>query len=407
MKLPTPTQPQPAPFQSLSPSRYNAAIVCPARALWSAVLPFHGLPAPPGALLGSSFHEIMEAANCGLLNGDAAAVRREARRLFDDEAARQLAEAHPLVRAKFAVSSRLPGYYDKREKAVMQAVKSSGSSVSPPSSSPPDAASGGVHSAAPTGANACVVEKSLASRDGLLKGKLDCFDPVSGLLTDYKSGAAPQTGGATESEARQLLLYAHLLWENDYAPREAVIVRADGQEAHLPVAQETAEAEGQAARSVLSQLNAALQQGRRVEETATPAPGHCGGCPFVAVCPAFWQAASPDWEMSAWEGGPEAAHVEGVVSAASSGALSSGALSSGELTTLELDVQRGSGLRGRAVLEQVPNAWLTCDGDGLPQQGDTVRVTGAALLPGSIANDAPSSASLRVDRIKSTAVWTL
>jgi RecB family exonuclease len=98
-----------------------------------------------------------------------------------------------------------------------------------------------------SGPNILAAEQEFASVDKLLKGRIDRFDAASGLLTDYKSGAAPADGGTSKSEARQLRLYAHLLWEKGCQPREAEIIRADGQSVRLPVTHETAAEEGRAA----------------------------------------------------------------------------------------------------------------------------------------------------------------
>lgn len=401
MQLPSPATP--VPFESLSPSRYNAALICPARAVWGVSLPLGALPTAPAALLGSSFHKVMEAVNRGRIVGSAEAARDQARRIFDEEAGRQLAQAHPLVGAKFASPSSLPFYHQKRASAVVRAVRLrvGGASPTPQSQSTP--------SPALTNANALVVEKSLESSDGLLRGRLDCFDPSNGLLSDYKSGTAPQDGGLSEGEARQLLLYAHLLWENGYEPEEAAVVRSDGKETRLPVTQALADEEGRAARSVLLQLNADLDQGRRIEEMATPSAENCSGCSFVALCPAFWDAAEPSWSISASSSSIASVHIEGQVLAVAQ----SVGLAGGGLTTLELEIGRGTITRGRAVLEQVPTAWLTCDGDRAPGAGDTVRVTNAALTlppdaePGVQIAVALQPASLRVDHFKATAVWTV
>lgn len=402
MQLPSPAAP--VLFESLSPSRYNAALICPARALWSVSLPLGALPTAPAALLGSSFHKVMEAVNRGRIVGSAEAARDQARRIFDDEAARQLAQAHPLVGAKFASPSSLPFYHQKRASAVVRAVRLrvGGASPTPQSQSTPS-------SAAFTNPSVLVVEKSLESSDRLLRGRLDCFDPSNGLLSDYKSGMAPQDGGLSEGEARQLLLYAHLLWENGYEPEEAAIVRSDGKETRLPVTQALADKEGRAARSVLLQLNADLNQGRRIEEMATPSAENCSGCSFVALCPAFWDAAEPSWSISASSSSIASVHIEGQVLAVAQ----SVSLAGGGLTTLELGVERGTITRGRAVLEQVPTAWLTCDGSRAPEVGDTVRVTNAALtLPLDAEFGVQSAtplqpASLRVDHFKATAVWMM
>lgn len=393
MKLPLPKAP--ARLKRLSPSRYNMAVVCPARALWGLALPSNSLPSSPGAVLGLAFHEVMEAANTGRLGGDEDQVRAEAGRLFDGEAQKQMNEAHPLLRAKFASPSRLPYYNQKRASVLVQAARRAAGNMA----SLPIASVATAHPSTHVGGP--IVEQTFSSKDGLLNGKLDYFDPGSGLLTDYKSGAAPEDGGVSSDEARQLRFYAHLLFENGHTPREAAIVRTDGHEVRLPITSKEADEEGQAARRVLEQLNEAVEAGQGIEETAIPSPQNCSRCHFVPICPAFWEAASPDWTGTSSETTSEAVHVEGVVVGAASGTSVSG----GGLTALRLDVSRGTGLRGIAALEQVPDSWLTCDDDRLPRIGDVVRVTSASLQ--GETPSAASPASLRTAQTRATGVWTL
>jgi len=397
MKLPVPQAL--APLKSLSPSRYNAALVCPARALWGRVLPPGALPSSPGAVLGLAFHDVIEAANVGRIGGDEAKMRAEAGRLFDEEAQKQMNAAHPLLRAKFSSPLRLPYYNQKRAGALMQAVRRAAKNA-PSTSLGAAVAPFLLTSSSSTHAFGTIVEETFASKDGLLSGKLDCFDPSSGLLTDYKSGAAPEGGGVSPDEARQLHFYAYLLLENGHSPRQAVVVRSDGAEVHLPISASEAAKEGEAARRVLAQLNEAIESGQSIEETAKPSPENCPRCPFVPICPAFWEAASPSWMNGAsGDGNAEIVHVEGAVIGVASGDGTRG----GGLTTLRIDASRGTGPRGAAVLEQVPDSWLCCDSDALPQVGDVVRVSGVSFRPEAAA----SSATLRVGQTKAVAVWTL
>ncbi|HEX8464166.1 MAG TPA: PD-(D/E)XK nuclease family protein, partial [Abditibacterium sp.] len=375
-------------LKSLSPSRYNMAVTCPARALWGRVLPPSGLPTSPAAVLGLAFHEVVEAVNLGRVSGDEAGIRAEAGRVFDLKAQTQMDAAHPLLRAKFPSPLRLPYYNQKRAGALMQAVRRTVPSA-------PTALSSGVAASFSSSSSehgvGRIVEEKFYSRDGLLDGKPDCFETSTGLLIDYKSGAAPEGGGISPNEARQLRFYAHLLRENGHTPREAVIVRADGQEARLTISAQEAAEVGEDARRVLAQLNNTIDAAKRIEETATPSPQNCSRCMFVSICPAFWEAASPDWSnATANDGSAEIVHVEGAVISAASGGTRGGGL-----TTLQIDVRRGTGPRGAASLEQVPDSWLCCDGDVLPKVGDEVRVTGVALRP-----EAASPTVLRVGQTK-------
>ena len=115
MYLPLPPSPQ--PIQAISPSLYEAMRHCRARAVWARFGPRQVIPDVPNAVLGTSFHRVMEAA----------AERRlpphsqvEARGLFDAEAQRIFEGAHPLLRNKYPTKAHLPNYFLQRERAASQ-----------------------------------------------------------------------------------------------------------------------------------------------------------------------------------------------------------------------------------------------------------------------------------------------
>src|SRR5262249_24791312 len=84
-------------------------------------------------------------------------------------------------------------------------------------------------------------------------------------------------------------------------------------------------------------------------------------------------------------------HLEGVVESIEGGALIS----------INLNVTRGTGARGPAIVTRLSREWLTFDGSDLPRPQQTVRVTDTGFV-----EDTLTPAVFRADRI-TTAVWTL
>jgi hypothetical protein len=71
------------------------------------------------------------------------------------------------------------------------------------------------------------------------------------------------------------------------------------------------------------------------------------------------------------------------------------------LLTLKMTVERGTAARGRAVVQQVPEAWTTADGGPAPAPGDLLRLVNCRL-----SDTAGPEALLRADRL-ATALWTV
>src|SRR5438445_432626 len=109
-------------LRAITPSIYEALLVCKARADWTASGSRDRVPQHPSALLGTGFHSVVEQASRGRLPRDADGCRAAARDLFDSQTRGLLERAHPLLRAKFPSSTRLPFYYLFRERAAVRAV---------------------------------------------------------------------------------------------------------------------------------------------------------------------------------------------------------------------------------------------------------------------------------------------
>lgn len=380
-----PEQPAIKELKHLSPSLYEAARVCKARAAWIAFGDRDRIPGHPRALLGTCVHAVVEDAHQGRLPpGDEESRRVSSRSAFDRKAKEIYDAAHPLVREKFPSPERIPYYYLFRERAAVLALATAPRS------------SGEAAPAGPAGVDAselpgALVETTLRSRDGLLLGRPDYVDPAAGEVVDYKTGAGPEDDpeGLRDSEARQLRLYIHLARENGLELHRGVVVRADGRRVALDIAAVEAAAEAQRARGTLGAFNAKAST-HGFEALAEPSPDACRYCPCIPFCEAFWEAATPAWLDEC------GTHVEGTVSAVDKAVVQNTAL-----LTLELTAERGTVARGPAVLQQLPEKWACVDGAPAPEVGDVVRVVNCRL-----ADDVGEAALIRPDRL-TTAVWTV
>jgi hypothetical protein len=379
-----PEQPAVNELTHLSPSLYEAARACKARAAWAAFGDRGRVPAHPRALLGTCVHAVLEEAHHGRLpSGEDEACREAARRAFDQKAKELYDAAHPLIRVKFASPERIPYYYLFRERAAVLAL----------ATAPRSSAGGGpAASAAEAGAlPAALVETTLRSRDGLLLGRPDYVDAAASEVVDYKTGAGPDDDpdGLRDSEARQLRLYVYLARERGLQLRRGVVVRVDGRRVALDVGEPEAAAEAQRARETLSDFNAKASAGG-FKALAQPSPDACRYCPCIPFCEAFWEAAAPAWHDQC------GAHVEGRVSAVNKAVVQDTAL-----LTLELTAERGTVTRGPAVVQQLPATWVCADGATTPAVGDVVRVVNCRL-----ADNASETTLIRPERL-TTAVWSV
>jgi hypothetical protein len=375
-----PAEPDVKPLQRLSPSLYEELLQCRARAAWTASGDRSAVPQHPKAVLGVCLHGVVEEAHKGAFAGLDGADRLAAvRQAFDRRATLLYQQAHPLLRAKFSSPKRLPYYNLYRERAALEAEVSA------------DRVKRGTTPAGPSRETASAqlyAERKLVSQDGLVTGRPDLVDTGAGEVVDYKTGTSNEEAVDTVSavEGRQLRLYVHLAFENGLPVSRAVVARADGRRATLEVSRSEADAEGQKARELLAQYNAAA--GVAFREAAQPSPENCRFCPCIPFCEAFWQAASPSWSDEC------GVHLEGRVES-----VDEATVQGTQLFTLRVEVLRGTVTPGEAFVEHVPVAWAICDGSAVPQRGDVVRVVHAHRT----GEDVP--AVIRVDRA-ATSVWT-
>jgi hypothetical protein len=228
----------------------------------------------PRAWLGTAFHKVMEASR---RSSATAATPEEAWAAAVREAA--VAAAHHPLDARFAAPERWPGYFLVRQRAL-----SSAQDVIAPS------AAGGRPSA-PSWEGVSTTEHGLQARGGRLAGRPDRFD--GRILTEYKSSMPnPAWRGAEavlEGFRRQLRLYAAIVAEaRGRWPAQGLIVAASGQTMDVPLVPADCDAEASAALAALDELNLGLAGCAPLETLARPGEDSCSGCPFQALCPAFW-----------------------------------------------------------------------------------------------------------------------
>jgi len=351
----------------ISPSLYEAALKCKARAAWSAFGDQSAVPNNPAAILGTCFHAVVEAAHDGQLETERKTVRSGARELFDKTAERLYNEAHSLIRAKFPSAERLPYYNWYRERAALQAVEAASEQIQAHMThhSEIEAAEGKSRQQA---------EIKLSSSDGLLVGRADYFDEEAFEVVDYKTGVASvgDPGYVSESEARQLRLYVYLYLANGILLSKGSVVRGNGHRATIDIPRSEAEAEAEQARRILQEFNAAVSEGKSFSEMASPSPSVCCYCPCIPFCESFWANAEPSWAEGC------GVHLEGRIVKHSSSDVQGT-----RLLMLEIEVHRGTIDSQIAALEQLPEYWTTLQDSGSLQTGDIVRLTHGRITSAS------------------------
>jgi CRISPR/Cas system-associated exonuclease Cas4 (RecB family) len=135
---------------------------------------------------------------------------------------------------------------------------------------------------------------------GRLRGRADVV--IRGPhheIRDYKTGAITEPGSnELKAEYRtQMLLYAALEHEETGEwPSTATIIPLEGERFEIAVDPGEAQACAEHALEALEAYNAAIETEATWTALARPAPHTCRFCPYASRCPAFWQAATPEWE---------------------------------------------------------------------------------------------------------------
>lgn len=382
MQIPPP--PQTLPIGVVSPSLFEALRACKAKAVWTRFGAGRVIPETPNALLGTSFHKVMEIAALGQLPAEEAAIPMAARSVFDAEAQRAFDTAHPILRSKYPTKEHLPNYFLQRERAVVAAKNLS----------PAIQAQLGADRRPVSGA-ALAPEQILTSRDGQLKGKIDWLKVKDREVVDYKAGIVPQGGGleVSDRERRQLMFYAYLAKEKGHVVDKGTIIRSNGKRCSIEITPDEATAIAEDARRALADYNRAIELGNTFEQLAEPSKEACWFCPCIPLCNKFWQAEKVGWSDAQGFGW----HIQGVVTR-----VSTSTLQGLEVMTMKLEQCTGTDIPQNAevTIEQMPISWITTDASDIPQEGETVRVVHARKTSSDTAK------IFRADKAFST-VWRL
>ena len=334
--------PQPvAGIERISPTVYEAARRCVARASWAVAGSHAQVPPPPRALLGVGAHAIFERARrAGLRGGTQEAWKRAAAAAFDDKVGVLFAEAHPLLRAKFETVEHIPYFHIYRARTVLIAAKLAAVAGRREEATRPSSQRSGTY-----------IESLLTSKDGRIAGRPDVVDAAAGTVLDYKTGRVDDPHRVSDSEGRQLRLYAHLAAENDIEVGRGEIERADRVRVAIDIPPRDADVEGRRAREVLDDYRRHVS--RPFVEAASPSADACRYCPCIPFCPAFWEESTADWAADC------GTHLEGTVES----------LDGDSLLTLQVDVSRGTIGPGLVAVTRLSRKWLAVGEAELPCRG--------------------------------------
>lgn len=370
-------------LERITPSIYEASIACLARAAWYALGNSSTLPEHPAGILGTAFHSVVATAHRGELPVEDESNRTPARKLFDKIAQGLYDESHQLVKLKFPAIKHLPFYNLYRERAAYIATPIAASR--PPLYSP---SVRGMKTQAP----AIKTESRLCSKDGRIVGRADHIDGRSGTVVDYKTRHISETDADTvsNSETRQLRLYAYLAIENEMNVSKGAIIRGSGQRYELAISEAEAKAEADSARTKLNRLNAAISNGVAFRDIASPSSRNCASCPCIPFCESFWAEAKSEWATEC------GSHVEGTVVD-----VEIRQIQGVSLTTLVLSRRSGTVSVERVSIERIPSEWMGIDEEDLPSFGDVIRVVHGRQLETD-----ESVAVIGIDKAL-TAVWRI
>jgi RecB family exonuclease len=358
------------PLSKITPTLYNIGLACPSRALWTKYGNRVVFPTGPAAILGQAFHTVLESASRNKFGGDINARTASAKKVFADSVQTGYDRSHPLVRWRWPTPNHLPRYALMQAEAALSALKFSESN------------------SATTFSYRYISERTMASTDGLIEGRIDLIDLKSNEVIDYKSGfGLTSKKQITDQEARQLRLYAYLCIEQGIKIDRGVIVRRDGTRHILTMTDSTVYAEANSARDFLTTLAMDISLAASISDLAKPSEANCIFCPCRAICEPFWEVASPEWATTT------GLCIEGFIID-----IKENETHLGSTIQLNLDITGGTTNIGIRPTTVVPRILIDADGSSLPLPGQMIRIVDLAPDDGSEV--------LRINRNRITTFWS-
>lgn len=286
-----PARPLVGSLRRVLPSRLTRLAACALREVLTAGGQTPLLPSPPGAILGTVAHRLLEKAGRGEFTG-------WAKDRIYDEWDRLVAGAEARMSASWLDRHHVPLRQTYRNYAVrrIQACERAGALAASLGELGPRAG--------PSWPARRECEAWIETSDGLVGGFVDLIDRTAGavLLRDYKSGSLeepvdpPAVVTVKESYRVQMMLYAAIIREREGRwPARAELESLDGS-AVAVIALEPLECLALLARAkrLLAATNASVDAvlqdpARNLRPLASPGAEQCRYCEFRPACEAYWE----------------------------------------------------------------------------------------------------------------------
>ena len=215
--------------------------------------PRNPVPCSASPLTASSRH----ARGVGLHGETSEERTKAAEDLFAETVKTLFGKTHPLIRTKFETHEHIPYFNIYRARTGQQAARMEAKNRHAGDTAEQD-----------TDAPQTLVESTLVSKDGRVLGRPDVVDAHNAAIVEYKTGVGPDGETPTDSEMRQLRLYAFVAGENGIAIRKGIIERSNGDHDEVEISHTEAETEGQAGAGDAGRI----QPSRRTILQAKPQP---------------------------------------------------------------------------------------------------------------------------------------
>jgi hypothetical protein len=142
-------------------------------------------------------------------------------------------------------------------------------------------------------------ERKCVAYEGRLVGRPDVIRTKE--IVDYKTGGITEYDDSQKevvkaSYIRQLRIYGYLVRENlGWWPDRGMLVPMIGPGIETALTPADCEREAAQAVALLDAYNATIVSDENLIGLAQPSVRACKWCSYKAICPAFWERASPEW----------------------------------------------------------------------------------------------------------------